>query len=207
MHPKINDLSNLGGLGQKRIKTAKPLAKQISASIKQLAIPSGEIDIEVIANPDQKFSEHGMDSVRILVRTNPGQPSGELAKVASGGELARISLAIQVVTAGKRTVPTLIFDEGDVGIGGSVAEVGGQHLKALAATQQVICITHLPQVAAQAHHQLQVSKKHLKDSTHIVVDKLDKQQRIEEIARMLGGVNLTTKTRSHAEEMLDQAQR
>ncbi len=192
---------------QKRIKTAKPLAKQISASIQQLAIPSGEIDIEVIANPDQKFSEHGMDSVRILVRTNPGQPSGELAKVASGGELARISLAIQVVTAGKRTVPTLIFDEVDVGIGGSVAEVVGQHLRALAATQQVICITHLPQVAAQAHHQLQVSKKHLKDSTHIVVDKLDKQQRIEEIARMLGGVNLTTKTRSHAEEMLDQAQR
>ncbi len=192
---------------EKRVKTAKPLAKQISASIKQLAIPSGEIDIEVTANSDDKFSEHGMDNIRILVRTNPGQPSGELAKVASGGELARISLAIQVVTAGKRTVPTLIFDEVDVGIGGSVAEVVGQHLRKLATTQQVICITHLPQVAAQAHHQLQVSKKHLKDSTHIVVDKLDRQQRIEEIARMLGGVNLTTKTRSHAEEMLDQAQR
>lgn len=191
---------------EKRVKTAKPLAKQISASIKQLAIPSGEIDIEVVANADEKFSEHGMDSVRILVRTNPGQPSGELAKVASGGELARISLAIQVVTAGKRTVPTLIFDEVDVGIGGSVAEVVGQHLRKLATTQQVICITHLPQVAAQAHHQLQVNKKHLNDSTHIVVDKLDRQQRIEEIARMLGGVNLTQKTRSHAEEMLDQAQ-
>jgi|29_taG_2_1085357.scaffolds.fasta_scaffold00281_2 DNA repair protein RecN (Recombination protein N) len=191
---------------EKRVKTAKPLAKQISASIKQLAIPSGEIDIEVVANSDEKFSEHGMDSVRILVRTNPGQPSGELAKVASGGELARISLAIQVVTAGKRTVPTLIFDEVDVGIGGSVAEVVGQHLRKLATTQQVICITHLPQVAAQAHHQLQVNKKHLDDSTHIVVDKLDRQQRIEEIARMLGGVNLTQKTRSHAEEMLDQAQ-
>ena len=99
-----------------------------------------------------------------------------------------------------------IFDEVDVGIGGSVAEVVGQHLRDLATSQQVICITHLPQVAAQAHHQLQVSKKHLSDSTHITVDKLDKTQRVEEIARMLGGVNLTQKTRSHAEEMLDQAQ-
>ncbi|EEF80935.1 DNA repair protein RecN [Methylophaga thiooxydans] len=193
-------------LHQRREKAAKPLAKQITDSIQQLAIPAGRIEIQVQRYSDNRMTETGADQIRLLVATNPGQPAGELVKVASGGELARISLAIQVVTAGKRSVPTLIFDEVDVGIGGSVAEVVGQHLRKLASSQQVICITHLPQVAAQAHHQLQVNKKHLKDSTHIEVDKLDKVQRVEEIARMLGGVNLTQKTRSHAEEMLDQAQ-
>ena len=193
-------------LHQRRQQAAGPLGEQITASIQQLAIPAGKIEIEVSPNTDNRFSEHGSDQIRLLVTTNPGQPAGDLAKVASGGELARISLAIQVVTAGQRSVPTLIFDEVDVGIGGSVAEVVGQHLRKLASSQQVICITHLPQVAAQAHHQLQVNKKHLTDSTHITVDKLSKTQRVEEIARMLGGVNLTQKTRSHAEEMLDQAQ-
>lgn len=193
-------------LHQRRQQAAGPLGEQITASIQQLAIPAGKIEIEVSPNADNRISEHGSDQIRLLVTTNPGQPAGDLAKVASGGELARISLAIQVVTAGQRSVPTLIFDEVDVGIGGSVAEVVGQHLRKLAGSQQVICITHLPQVAAQAHHQLQVNKKHLTESTHITVDKLDKTQRVEEIARMLGGVNLTQKTRSHAEEMLDQAQ-
>ncbi|MTI64461.1 DNA repair protein RecN [Methylophaga sp.] len=193
-------------LHQRRRDAAAPLSEQITASIRQLAIPAGSINIEVEPFADGKITEHGADQVRLLVKTNPGQPAGDLAKVASGGELARISLAIQVVTAGQRSVPTLIFDEVDVGIGGSVAEVVGQHLRQLAMSQQVLAITHLPQVAAQAHHQLQVSKKHLDDSTHITVDKLDKNQRVEEIARMLGGVNLTQKTRSHAEEMLDQAQ-
>lgn len=193
-------------LHQRRSEASGPLAEQLTASIRQLAIPAGEISIEVSSLADDKITEHGADQVKLLVTTNPGQSAGDLAKVASGGELARISLAIQVVTAGQRSVPTLIFDEVDVGIGGSVAEVVGQHLRELATSQQVICITHLPQVAAQAHHQLQVSKKHLSDSTHITVDKLDKTQRVEEIARMLGGVNLTQKTRSHAEEMLDQAQ-
>ncbi|MBE9532739.1 MAG: DNA repair protein RecN, partial [Proteobacteria bacterium] len=103
-------------------------------------------------------------------------------------------------------VPTLVFDEVDVGIGGGIAEVVGSHLRKLASTQQVICITHLPQVAAQAHQQLQVSKKHGKDSTHIELTELIAEQRIEEIARMLGGVTLTDKTRSHAQEMLEQAQ-
>lgn len=193
-------------LHQRRVQAAGPLSEQITNSIQQLAIPAGSITIQVEPLADAKISEYGSDQVKILVATNPGQPAGDLAKVASGGELARISLAIQVVTAGQRSVPTLIFDEVDVGIGGSVAEVVGQHLRKLASSQQVICITHLPQVAAQAHHQLQVSKKHLSDSTHITVDRLDKDQRVEEIARMLGGVNLTQKTRSHAEEMLDQAQ-
>lgn len=191
---------------EKRLHAAGPLSHQITESIRLLAIPAGHIDIRVTPLAEDRFGEHGADQVQILVATNPGQPAGELAKVASGGELARISLAIQVVTAGKRSVPTLIFDEVDVGIGGGVAEIVGQHLRKLASSQQVLCITHLPQVAAQAHHQLQVSKKHLTDSTHIEVEKLDAAQRVEEIARMLGGVNLTEKTRSHAEEMLGQAQ-
>ena len=144
--------------------------------------------------------------IQLLVSTNPGQSAGDLGKVASGGELARISLAIQVVTAGTRSVPTLVFVEVDGGIGGGIAEIVGRHLRLLASTQQVICITHLPQVAAQAHQQLQVSKKQSDDSTHIELAELNEEQRVEEIARMLGGVTLTEKTRSHAQEMLEQAQ-
>lgn len=191
---------------KQRKQTAKPLAKQITQSIQQLAIPAGEIEIIVSPMVNDNFNETGADQIQLLVKTNPGQSAGELGKVASGGELARISLAIQVVTAGSRSVPTLIFDEVDVGIGGGIAEIVGNHLRELSSSQQVICITHLPQVAAQAHQQLQVSKKNLDDSTHIEITTLNKAQRIEEIARMLGGVTLTEKTRLHAEEMLAQSQ-
>ncbi len=189
---------------EKRQKSAKPLAKKIMATIQELAIPAGKIEIIVSPMQLQEFNETGADQIQLLVSTNPGQAAGELGKVASGGELARISLAIQVVTAGTRSVPTLVFDEVDVGIGGGIAEIVGQHLRKLAATQQVICITHLPQVAAQAQQQLQVNKKQLSNSTHIEVSLLDEEQRIEEIARMLGGVKLTEKTRLHAQEMLEQ---
>ncbi len=184
----------------------KDLSTQITASIQQLAMPAGKVEFIITPYPDGEFSEHGADQVQLKVTTNPGQPAGDLAKIASGGELARISLAIQVVTAGQRTVPTLIFDEVDVGIGGGVAEIVGQHLRLLASSQQVICVTHLPQVAAQAHQQLQVSKKLTADNTHIEIQELDRPQRVEEIARMLGGMQLTQTTRLHAEEMLDQAQ-
>jgi len=188
----------------KRQKTVLPLAKQITASIQELAIPNGFIEFSLTPMANDHFNETGSDHIQILVCTNPGQEAGELGKVASGGELARISLAIQVVTAGTRSVPTLVFDEVDVGIGGGIAELVGKHLRQLGSTQQVICITHLPQVAAQAHQQLQVRKQHAADSTYIDVVELNTEQRIEEIARMLGGVNLTEKTRSHAEEMLTQ---
>lgn len=192
---------------ERRIKAAAPLAAQITASIRELAMPAGSIEIEISPITDRGITETGSDQIRFMVTTNPGQASGELGKIASGGELARISLAIQVVTAGQRSVPTLIFDEVDVGIGGGVAEIVGQHLRTLAARQQVICITHLAQVAAQAHQQLQVSKHHSDNSTYIEIQSLDRQQRIEEIARMLGGVQITEKTRLHAEEMLEQSQR
>jgi DNA repair protein RecN (Recombination protein N) len=192
-------------LHDRRTKTAKPLAEKITACMQALAISSGHIQFDIEAVTD-KLTEFGFDHVRLMVSTNPGSPAGELGKVASGGELARISLAIQVVTAGQSGVPTLVFDEVDVGIGGGVAEVVGQYLRSLGSHRQVLCITHLAQVAAQAHHQLQVTKVQTQTSAAIRVDKLDTSQRIEEIARMLGGLNLTDKTRLHAEEMLTHAQ-
>jgi len=189
----------------KRQKTVNSLAKRITTSIQDLAIPGGRVEFFIEPMANNAFNETGSDSIRLLVSTNPGQDLGELAKVASGGELARISLAIQVITAGSKSVPTLVFDEVDVGIGGGIAEIVGQHLRQLASSQQVICITHLPQVAAQAHQQLQVSKHQLDSNTFIDVTTLNSEQRIDEIARMLGGVNITEKTRSHAEEMLQQS--
>lgn len=190
-------------ISSQRLKAAKPLAEDITRTIQQLAIPGGRIELVITPMANAKFNEMGADHIQLLVSTNPGQAAGELGKVASGGELARISLAIQVVTAGTRSVPTLVFDEVDVGIGGGIAEIVGRHLRKLAMTQQVICITHLPQVAAQAHQQLQVNKKQGRASTHIEITQLNQQQRIEEIARMLGGVNLTETTRLHAKEMLE----
>jgi DNA repair protein RecN (Recombination protein N) len=208
---KLNEYQNqclalASNISERRLAACVPLATEITKSIQQLAMPAGEIKFNVIPDHEQRFNETGFDSVQLLVRTNPGQDFGGLAKVASGGELARISLAIQVATSTNKTVPTLVFDEVDVGIGGSVAEIVGTHLRSLAVKRQVICITHLPQVASQAHQQLQVSKKHGVDSTRIEIYKLTEKQRIEEIARMLGGVNLTEKTCLHAEEMLMQAQ-
>lgn len=192
-------------ISNKRQQAAIPLAKKITESIRQLAMPDGQIEFVISAMENNNFNETGADKIQLLVCTNPGQDAGELSKVASGGELARISLAIQVIMAGSRSVPTLIFDEVDVGIGGGIAEIVGRHLRELANTQQVICITHLPQVAAQAHQQLQVSKNSLDNSTHIEITALDKLQRVEEIARMLGGVTITEKTRLHAEEMLEKS--
>jgi DNA repair protein RecN (Recombination protein N) len=193
-------------LHQRRVDTAPLLAKKITTCMQELAIASGQISFDIAYTKDNKLSETGYDQIKLMVATNPGQPAGELSKVASGGELARISLAIQVVTAGNSGVPTLIFDEVDVGIGGGVAEVVGQYLRQLGVQRQVLCVTHLPQVAAQAHHQLQVTKHQSNNSAAISVDVLTMTQRIDEIARMLGGVTLTDKTRSHAEEMLQQAQ-
>lgn len=193
-------------LSKQRQQAAQPLSEQITQTIQKLAISGGRVEFKVTPLNNDRFTETGADLIQLLVSTNPGLAAGELAKVASGGELARISLAIQVVTAGTRSVPTLVFDEVDVGIGGGVAEIVGQHLRKLGSTQQVICITHLPQVAVQAHQQIQVTKKQLNDSTHIELTSLDGTQRIEEIARMLGGVMLTDKTREHAQEMLEQAQ-
>lgn len=149
---------------------------------------------------------YGLEQVEFLVSANPGQPLRPLAKVASGGELSRISLAIQVITAQTSRVPTLVFDEVDVGIGGPTAEVVGQLLRRLGERGQVLTVTHLPQVAAQGHHHLFVHKARGADETRTAVTELDQAGRIEEIARMLGGVDLTEQSLAHARQMVTSAQ-
>lgn len=147
-------------------------------------------------------SAGGNEQVEFLVTTNQGAEPRPLAKVASGGELSRISLAIQVITSRAAAVPTLIFDEVDAGIGGAVAEVVGTKLRLLGAERQVLCVTHLPQVAAQAREQWSVAKGVEGGSAKSRVAVLDERSRIEEIARMLGGVSITATTRKHAAELL-----
>ena len=142
-----------------------------------------------------------------MVSANPGQPLRALRKVASGGELSRISLAIEVAALGLDDVGTMVFDEVDSGIGGAVAEVVGQKLRRLGSQRQVLCVTHLPQVAAQGHAHLQVSKAAEADHTETRIQHLDEKSRRDEIARMLGGIEITKETLAHAKQMLLVAQR
>lgn len=189
-------------LSKLRQQSGLILAQQISAMLKELGMPYGEFSVSLTPAEDNKPRLHGLDKIEFLVSTNPGLPAKPLAKVASGGELSRISLAIQVVTSSDKTTPTMIFDEVDAGIGGGIAEVVGQKLRRLSEQRQVLCVTHLPQVAAQAHHHLFVAKNNDSDITASHVRHLSQGERIEEIARMLGGINITANTRAHAQEML-----
>jgi DNA repair protein RecN (Recombination protein N) len=141
-----------------------------------------------------------------MVSANPGQPTRPLRKVASGGELSRISLAIEVAALGRGDVPTMVFDEVDTGIGGAVAEVVGRKLRELGRSRQVLCVTHLPQVAAQADRHLAVEKSSSEAATRTRLRLLDEPARLEEIARMLGGVEITRETRANARDMLRRAQ-
>lgn len=192
-------------LHQQRVQIGQHLAKQITTSMHQLGMAGGQLTIVVNADEDALPSPNGIDSVEFLVSTNPGYPPKLLHKVASGGELSRISLAIQVIVAQRTGVPVLIFDEVDVGIGGRVAEIIGQLLRRLGEQRQVLCITHLPQVACQGHHHLQVSKTLLHHHSHISTQWLNDKERIEEIARMLGGIEITSQTLAHAQEMLQRS--
>jgi DNA repair protein RecN (Recombination protein N) len=194
-------------LSASRVKTARKFGKQVSTDMQQLGMPGGVFEVGVTHDTDRSFMPHGMDSIEFMTSANPGQPPGPLSKVASGGELSRISLAIQVICLKGEHIPTLIFDEVDTGIGGGVAEIVGQKLRALGDGRQVFCVTHLPQVAALANRQLQVSKLTGDDSTRTRVRPLDEEERIDELARMLGGVRITRQTRDHAREMLGQGQR
>jgi DNA repair protein RecN (Recombination protein N) len=152
--------------------------------------------------PLAEGAAYGMEQVEFLVSGHAGMAPGALSRVASGGELSRISLAIRVVTASQGETPTMIFDEVDVGIGGGVAEIVGQLLQRLGETRQVLVITHLPQVAAQGAHHLRVSKTTQGGQTVSHIETLDAHQRVEEVARMLGGLEITETTRRHAAEML-----
>lgn len=189
-------------LSQKRIKSAKKLSTLISSMIQELGMPQGEFSINVTAQAIEQPKINGVDKIEFLVSANKGLPLRPLAKVASGGELSRISLAIQVTTSHDKNAATMIFDEVDSGIGGGIAEIVGQKLRTLGNKAQVLCVTHLPQVAAQAHQHLFVYKSNDTAMTTSQVKTLTAEQRIEEMARMLGGVNITQSTLAHAKEML-----
>jgi DNA repair protein RecN (Recombination protein N) len=190
-------------LFQSRSKAAKTLSKSVTESMQKLGMEGGSFVVQLTT--EENFTIHGLEKVDFMVSANPGQPVKPLTKVASGGELSRISLAIQVITAQNSRIPTLIFDEVDVGIGGRVAEIVGRLLRELGDHRQVICVTHLPQVAALGHHHLQVSKQKATDTTISQIAELQQVQRVEEIARMLGGIEITDQTLLHAEEMLKKA--
>jgi DNA repair protein RecN (Recombination protein N) len=192
-------------LRTQRQSSAKSLDKAISAAMQQLGMEGGQFKTNVSPIANEERHIHGTEFIQFLVSSNPGQPPRPLAKVASGGELSRINLAIQLIAAEQIRRPTMIFDEVDSGIGGAVAEMVGQQLRTLGTTRQVFCVTHLPQVAAYGHQHLQVLKTKTKSSTMTNMQKLDKKTRTEEVARMLGGTKITKKTRNHAEEMLTMA--
>ncbi|MDK9724385.1 MAG: DNA repair protein RecN [Sterolibacteriaceae bacterium MAG5] len=187
-------------LSAARSKAAAELARAVTASMQELAMAGGRFDIALTALSEP--SAIGLESVEFTVSANPGQPLRPLAKVASGGELSRIGLAIQVIASQAAEAPTLIFDEVDVGIGGGVAEIVGRLLKQLGRERQVLCVTHLPQVAAQADWQWSIAKESRDGATLSRVTPLDQPGRVDEIARMLGGVRITDTTREHAREML-----
>lgn len=189
-----------------RKKAAQVLQDQISNTIKDLGMPQGKFSIQVERyGENENPKPNGLDRVEFLVSTNPGMPARPLNKVASGGELSRISLAIQVGVLDSNSAPTMIFDEVDAGIGGGVAETVGQKLRTLGSKQQVLCVTHLAQVAAQSHHHLLVEKSNDKANTESRVHQLSPELRKQEIARMLGGLNITDQTLAHAQEMLELA--
>ncbi len=193
-------------LTQGRKKIALLLTEKITDAMQGLSLQGGQFEVQLEALPEKRWSTTGCESIEFLVSANPGQPVKPLAKVASGGELSRISLSIQVITAQAARIPTLIFDEVDVGIGGRVAEIVGLQLRALGQQRQVVCVTHLPQVAALGHHHLQVSKQTDSKTTVTKINPLDEKQRINEVARMLGGIEITDQTVSHAKEMIERAQ-
>jgi DNA repair protein RecN (Recombination protein N) len=189
-----------GQLSAARRPAASKLARQVTAAMKEVAMAGGRF--EVALRPVEGGSTQGDESIEFLVSANAGVEPRPLAKVASGGELSRISLAIQVITAKAAAVPTLVFDEVDAGIGGAVAEVVGRKLRLLGGERQVLCVTHLPQVAAQADHQWSVSKITVNGTTRSRVAVLAEDERVEEVARMLGGMKITDTSREHAREML-----
>ena len=193
-------VAEAGKLSAGRKKAAKRLSEQVTAAMQELAMSGGRF--EVALQPAAEVGAHGLESVEFLVSAHKGIAPQPLAKVASGGELSRLSLAVQSVASRVAQVPTLIFDEVDAGIGGRVAEIVGKMLKQLGTRHQVMCITHLPQVAASADQQWQVVKTTVSGKVLSRVTALDRGQRVEEIARMLGGVKITETTRKHAAEML-----
>ncbi len=193
-------------LTSSRQKAIKRLDKLVSEQMQILSLKGAGLQTKLSNFEDGRFSAYGMEDVEFYIQTNPGQPAQPLSKSASGGELSRISLAIQVISAESSDIPTLVFDEVDVGISGGTAEIVGRLLRHLGKKGQVLCVTHQPQVASQAHQHLKVEKSQTKKDTHVQVSSLAESHRVEEIARMLGGVTITDQTLAHAQEMVSLGQ-
>ncbi|KJY80371.1 DNA repair protein RecN [Vibrio nigripulchritudo] len=198
---RVTFLATAEKLNKSRQRYAKELNKLISQSMHELSMEKAKFCIDVVRD-ENHASPLGIDQVTFLVSTNPGQPLQPIAKVASGGELSRISLAIQVITAQKVDTPSLIFDEVDVGISGPTAAVVGKMLRKLGESTQVLCVTHLPQVAGCGHQQLFVAKNTKGGKTETKMNSLDQDQRVAELARLLGGSQITDSTLANAKELL-----
>jgi DNA repair protein RecN (Recombination protein N) len=193
-------------LDKQRRSAAERLEQEVTTGMQSLGMPGGRFAIAIESLPEEKATASGLNRIEFQVSANPGQPVKPLVKVASGGELSRISLALQMATVSCSGVPILIFDEVDVGIGGGIAEIVGKLLRQLGKFRQVLCVTHLPQVAAQGHHHLQVSKSGNGSAIQTDICALDGETRVQEIARMLGGVEITEQTLAHAQEMVGNSQ-
>lgn len=193
-------------LSEARQQTADTLSKAITEAMQPLGMAGGIFQIQCTSHPDKNPTLQGKDDILFLVSTNIDQPLQPLHQVASGGELSRISLAMQIITAQEISKPTLIFDEVDTGIGGTTAALVGKLLRKLGAQQQLLCITHLPQVAAMGHQHYQVTKEREQNTTLNRISILSPEERVQELARMLGGVKITQNTLAHAQEMLAENQ-
>jgi len=194
-------------LSAARKKSATTLGRAVTEQLVELGMPNGEFRIELAEKPEERADATGLERVSFEVRLNPGQPFGPLERVASGGELSRISLAIEVVLSGASPVPTFVFDEVDAGVGGRVAEIVGRKLSQLGDSRQVVCVTHLPQVASQGQRHYRVIKLTDGKLSRTNVRALGSEERVEELSRMLGGIEITERTRAHAEEMIERAKR
>ena len=194
-------------LSKSRTGAAAELAAAVTEAMQGLGMPGGRFEIDLERGDPAQARAHGLDAIRFLISANPGQPTMPLAKVASGGELSRMSLAIQVIASGGSAIPTMVFDEVDSGVGGGVAEMVGRRLAELGRERQVLCVTHLPQVASQAAAHFRIAKVSDGNATRTTASPLGRDERVQELARMLGGVDITQKTLEHAAEMLDDAHR
>ena len=192
-------------LSSARLQSAASLGESVGAQMAVLGLPKGRFRADIRRKPNDRADATGLDRIDFQVSLNPGQEFGPLSRVASGGELSRISLALEVVAAGATTIPTLVFDEVDSGIGGGVAEIVGRRLADIATHRQVLCVTHLAQVASQGQQHYRVLKQSGEQSTQTGVRSLNAEERVEELARMLGGVEITARTRAHAKEMIERA--
>lgn len=203
---KLEWLNTAQTLSLKRKAAAISLSETVSQLMAELGMTGGLFEVQLNLNDNDEPHSHGLERCEFLVSANPGQPVKALRKVASGGELARISLAIEVATLGLDPTPTMVFDEVDSGIGGAIAEVVGQKLRALGKQCQVLCVTHLAQVASLGHQHYLVAKRSEQNSTQSYVIALENESRIEEIARMMGGIALSSQSLDHAEAMLNHGQ-